>query len=525
MKVCTPDQMREIDRATIEDRGVPGLQLMERAGSGAAKALRDKFGDPAGKTVYVVCGKGNNGGDGFVVARYLREWNAHVRVFSLAAPEDLTGDAAANFKRLRTTGQEVVRLDGAFDMSEFAKALAAADLIVDAIFGTGFRGVPRAPIDAVIDAINRAPAPAVALDVPSGVNGETGSAEGVAVDADLTPTFGLPKLGLLLYPGRSLAGDVAVIDLEFPHDIIDAVGIETEITMPADVRVMLPMRRQDAHKGDCGRVLVIGGSVGFTGAVSLAADAALRSGAGLVTAAVPASLNDIMEVKLTEAMTLPLQESADRALAADAAHAALSFAAGCHAVVLGPGLSRTPDSAECARRLGTDLAVPTVIDADGLNAFEGRPGDLSVAKGVRILTPHPGEAARLLGRSTADVVRNRLAAARAIADITGAVVVLKGAPTVVCDETGALFINPTGNAGLATGGTGDVLSGLIGGLLGQGCAPCDAARLGVYLHGLAGDVGAAGMGAWGLIAGDLIDLLPNSMMMIEEGGVDELWIR
>jgi NAD(P)H-hydrate epimerase len=473
----------------------------------------------------VFCGKGNNGGDGFVVARHLREAGARVRVFSFALPDCLKDDPAETYRRLVATGQEVVVVDEALDLTHLSRALHDTDLVVDAIFGTGFEGAPRAPIDGVIRAINAAGRSVVSLDVPSGVNGDTGAAEGAAIEADLTPTFGLAKLGLVLYPGRALAGAIEVIDIGFPKDLHDEVGLRAELVEAEQIRALLPRRRPDAHKGDCGKVFVIGGSVGFTGAVALASMGALRAGAGLATAGVPSSLNDILEVKMTEAMTLPLPESPERALASDAADRAITFAVACDAAVLGPGLSRHPGAAACARRLGLELGIPTVVDADGLNAFEGEAARFASAKGPRVLTPHPGEAARLLGGSAPAIRSDPLASARRLAEATRSTVVLKGAPTVISSIDGRIWINPTGNAGLATGGTGDVLSGLIGGLLGQGLSAADAAIVAVYVHGLAGDLAAAVQTEWGLIAGDVLDSVPAALRAVRDGEVVAKWIR
>jgi NAD(P)H-hydrate epimerase len=525
MRIATTAEMREIDRRAIQDRRIPGIQLMESAGAGAVRAITRRFGDLAGRRVFVFCGKGNNGGDGFVVARHLSEAGARVRVFSLAPPDSLKDDPAETHRRLVAAGQEVVVVDEALDLTHLSRALRDADLVVDAIFGTGFEGAPRAPVEGVIRAINEAGRPVVALDVPSGVNGDTGAAEGAAIAANLTPTFGLAKLGLVLYPGRALAGAVEVIDIGFPKELCDEVGLRAELTEAAQIRALLPRRRPDAHKGDCGRVLVVGGSVGFTGAVALASMGALRAGAGLATAGVPASLNDILEVKMTEAMTLPLPESTERALAPEAADRALAFAAACDAAVLGPGLSRHPGAAACARRLGVELRIPTVVDADGLNAFEGEAALLASAKAPRVLTPHPGEAARLLGGSADAIRSDPLASARRLAGATRCVVVLKGAPTVISSADGRIWINPTGNAGLATGGTGDVLSGLIGGLLAQGLRADDAAIAAVYVHGLAGDLAAAARTEWGLIAGDVLDSVPAALRALRDGEAATTWIR
>jgi len=522
MRIASPKEMREAERLAIEE-GTPSLDLMEAAGKGAAALARELLGgDPSGKTVLVVCGKGNNGGDGFVVARFLLEAGAHVSVFTTFDLKLATSDAAANLERLRSRGFSPIDIarDG---VGALAREAARADLLVDAIFGTGFDGEVTEPTASVIDAMNRSGVPILALDVPSGVHGGTGTVAAAAVRARATATFALPKLGLVFYPGRAHAGEVRVVDIGIREEYWDRAGIATHLITPSIAARDLPHRAPDAHKGDCGRVLVVGGSPGLTGAVALAATAALRAGAGLVTAAVPSGLQDLLAVKLTEVMTRGLAETIDRTFSVDAASQVLGGAAEISALALGPGLSRATEAAEAARLIALELGAPVVLDADGLNAFEGNIDRLAGAKGPRVLTPHFGEAARLLGVSTATLLAAPLDGAREIARRAGAVAVLKGAPTLVATPRGEVFVNTTGNAGLATGGTGDVLTGLIAGFLAQGASPVEAARVGVHVHGLAGDLGASRLTEWGLIAGDVVSLVPEALFVLSSG-TDEPWI-
>jgi NAD(P)H-hydrate epimerase len=475
--------MRALDRRTIEALGVPGPVLMESAGRAVAEAVLAR----RPRRVHVVCGAGNNGGDGLVVARHLHALGVEVDVALLGAPR---GDAAAQLERARAFGVAEGRGEG-------------ADLIVDAIFGTGLARTVEGDAARAIQAINARAVCVVAVDLPSGLDADTGQVHGVAVRADETVTFGLPKVGLALEPGRSLAGAVSVARIGIAER---APGVEAdaELWTRAAAAQFLPERRSEGHKGSFGHVLVVAGSEGKTGAAALATRAAIRAGAGLVTLACPAGLNDVLEEKCTEAMTAPVADTPERAFAGAAEDAILALAEDRDVVALGPGIGRAPETAALVRGLCKRISKPLVLDADGINAFEGHPGELRAS----VITPHPGEAARLLGCETAEIQRDRLGAARRLAEETGAVVVLKGAATVVAGAGAPPLINPTGGPALASGGTGDVLTGLVAALLAQGLAPRCAAGVGVYLHGLAGD--RLAVGDSGLMAGDLADSLPEA---------------
>lgn len=506
MKVATAEQMREFDRRASEEFGVPSIVLMENAGRSVFEVVRDRLGDLSGKHVTIVVGRGNNGGDGFVVARHLREAGARVSIFLLGKPEDIRGDAKANLDILLESGVEVPSITSS---DEITAALADSHAVVDALFGTGLRGeVTGLPAD-VIRGVNAAGKPTVAVDIPSGMDADTGEILGVCVDADCTVTFALPKIGLLTYPGAVHVGELIVADIGIPERLFEEVTVElVDETMVAS---KLPARPPDAHKGTFGTVTVIAGSLGLTGAAAMASEAALRSGAGLSTLGCPASLWNVMATKLTEVMTRGLSDGSRGAISSDALYEALELVEKVDAVVLGCGLGTHPDTCEFVHRLVKLVHKPMIIDADGLNALAQDTSTLEGDHGDLVLTPHPGEMSRLLGTSTQAVQSNRVDVVREAASRFHCVVVLKGARTLIADPSGRVCINPTGGPGLATGGTGDVLAGTIGGLLAQGLSPLDAAVCAVFVHGRAGDIAADELGAAGTIAGDVLRALPYAL--------------
>jgi NAD(P)H-hydrate epimerase len=499
--------MRELDRHTIETLGVPGEVLMENAGRAATEAVLEAL--PEDGEVLVVCGSGNNGGDGFVVARLLAGLGVPVRAALLGDAKKLRGDAAANHARALAVG---VRVEGA------RWRAPARGVIVDALFGTGLaRPVEKEPASSV-RRIQRARGPqlrVVALDVPSGICADTGQELGVAVRADVTVTFGLPKLGLALEPGRTLAGEVSVARIGIV-DRAPGAEVQAELWTARGAGARLPLRPPDGHKGTFGHALLIAGSEGKTGAAALAAHGAARVGAGLVTIACPAGVNDILEVKCTEAMTVPVPDTAARELAAGAEETVVALAHERTAAGLGPGIGRGEETVKLVRALARRVERPLVLDADALHAFAGEPAALRTRPAPTVLTPHPGEAAALLGGTPRELNRDRPAAARRLAAETGCVVVLKGAASVVASPDGALQVNPTGGPALGSGGTGDVLTGAVTGLLAQGLAPEDAAALAVWLHGFAADRLARTGGDSGLLAGDLAEALPAAAEALRE---------
>ncbi|MEW5723356.1 MAG: NAD(P)H-hydrate dehydratase [Thermodesulfobacteriota bacterium] len=509
MKFCLAEEMRRLDEKTIKECGLPGVVLMENAGRGAAGLVRKHLGELGGRRVAVVCGRGNNGGDGFVMGRVFHGWGAVVRFYLLSEIGRVGGDARVNLEVARKMGLEIVEIREEAHLDRLD--LAWADLIVDAVFGTGLNSEVKGLYRAVIEIINGAGRPVVAVDVPSGLDADTGRVLGVAVGADLTVTFGLPKAGLLLPPGEQLAGRLEVVDIGIPPHVLAEADPRKELLVEETLRGLLRPRPPDSHKGAFGHVLIVAGSTGKTGAAAMAALAAARSGAGLVTLAVPTGLNPILEAKVTEPMTEPLPEEAPGFLAAEATGRVLELAAGKTVLALGPGLSTRPGAVRVVRELVEKVELPLVIDADGLNALAREQGPVVLKKARRevVLTPHPGEMSRLAGLATKDIQADRLGAAAGFAREYGVILVLKGHRTVVAAPDGRLYLNTTGGPHLASGGQGDVLTGLIAGLIAQGLSALDAARLGVFVHGLAADQAAAAKGPVGLLASDLLAGLPG----------------
>jgi ADP-dependent NAD(P)H-hydrate dehydratase / NAD(P)H-hydrate epimerase len=499
------ERMRAIDRWAIDVRGVPSLDLMERAGAGVARTVERLA--PNGPVV-VVCGSGNNGGDGFVVARLLRDAGRDVTVVCASPPEKLSGDALVNFERL--SGPAPV------DLAQGKNSLGAASIVVDALLGTGFAGEPRGTVGAAIAAIASASctAPVVSVDVPSGVDASTGVVSGAAVRASLTVTFHTAKPGLWIHPGKACAGEVEVLDIGIPR----GGPVDTEIGLIAPtILELLPRRGAESTKFSSGHVLVAGGSRGLTGAPRMAALGAMRAGAGYVTACVPASLQAVLATGgPPELMTRGLPEE-DGGLAPAGVEVVLEASRRGGALALGTGLGRGEHAIAFARALAGSAEVALVLDADGLNAHSGNSGahgaghldDLAAREAATVLTPHPGELARLLDTGTAEIARERLAHVRRAAERAQAVVVLKGDDTLVADPCGMVAISPGGSPALATAGTGDVLCGVIAALLSQELPPFVAAAAGVLLHAEAGRLAARAVGApEGVIATDVIDALP-----------------
>lgn len=517
LPLYTADEVRRLDHRAITELGIPGATLMENAGRGAAEAVRallDGLKAPRNARVALVCGKGGNGGDGFVVARWLKKWGARPDVL-LAFPEDeVGGDAKAKLRELRQTG---VRPWLADDPRAAAAALEGAVAVVDALLGTGSRGAPSGRVAELIGLVNRSGRPVVALDVPSGILADDGSTPGPAVRAALTTTFAGFKRGLVMGPGAGLAGHVEVVPIGIPEGEA-ARGVDTFVLEAADVAPHFPRRPHDAHKGVYGHLLIVAGSLGKTGAAALAATAATRSGAGLVTVATPASQQPVVAGLVLEAMTEALPETAGRRLALAAREAVTELAGARDAVALGPGIGLDAETQAVARALVRDLPKPMAVDADALSALAGQLDVLREAPAARCLTPHPGELARMLGVTTGEIQRDRIGAAREFAARHHAHLVLKGAWSVIAGPDGRVALNPTGNPGMASGGTGDVLTGVLGAFLARGLAPADALRAAVYLHGLAGDLAAERVGEESLLARDVIDALPAAFRRLADGG-------
>jgi len=484
--ILTPEEATRLDRDT-QALGVSAEDLMERAGRAVARATVDRCGGAYGRRAVVACGKGNNGGDGFVAARHLARAGMRVDVVAVEPEDALREPAATNRRRLDEVGVAL----RPFSDARLERALARADVAVDAIFGTGFRGVPEDAWAQAIVELNASGVPIVAVDIPSGVNGATGAVEGEAIRAALTVTFGAAKVGVALLPGAERAGDVRVVDIGFPLDLVraDAWLVEAE-----DVAATLPERDADTHKRASGVLVVVAGSRGMTGAPRLIAAAAARIGVGLVVVAAPTSALLAIQAGLTEAVFEPLPETAGGTVAGVALDAVLARLEAADAVAIGPGLSTHPDTVGLVRAIVGRSPVPIALDADGLNAFADRAGELSSRRSDAVLTPHVGEFGRLSGVKARDLEADRPRHTRALAATTGAVTLLKGTRTVVADPAGQVRVNPTGSPVLATAGSGDVLTGVVGGLLARGVPSLDAASSAAYLHGIAGRLAEVGAG-------------------------------
>jgi NAD(P)H-hydrate epimerase len=498
MRLVGGAEMRAIDRAAIEGLGIPSLALMERAGAAVAEAAA-ALAAPGGRFL-IVCGAGNNGGDGYVAARLLRGAGRDVSVLSLVPPQRLSGDARAVREGAAAAGVPIEDRPGGIG----ALDARAGDVVVDAIFGTGLARPPEGPFAAAIEAIGAARAAGagvLAVDVPSGLSADTGRPLGPCVKADRTVTFAFQRRGLVLPPGAELAGEVTVADIGIPAEAAARVPVEAELLSEQEARALVPPRPLDAHKGDAGRVVVIAGSPGKTGAAHLALAGALRGGAGLVTLASRPEVIPIALAGRPEAMSAAIP--GEGPLGPRDLEPLLAAAHGANALVIGPGIPRGPATGALLRELIALSGVPAVLDADALNALAEHPSGPAELGAPAILTPHPGEMARLCATTIAEVQADRIGVAAARARAWGATVVLKGARTVVADPEGPPAVIPTGNPGLATGGTGDVLAGLCGALLAGGLPPGAAARAAAWVHGRAGDLAARRLGERGLLAGDL----------------------
>ncbi|MDI6794231.1 MAG: NAD(P)H-hydrate dehydratase [bacterium] len=543
MKLTTASQMQEIDRRATSDFGIPGIVLMENAGLKVVQVLINLIPDLARKKVVVCAGRGNNGGDGFVVARHLSNRGVKVKIILASEKSKVTGDAKTNLDIVLKTGLPLSEVTSIDQLPQIQEELLAADVIIDALLGTGIKGPVSGIMGEVINLINNAsqagsnpisdfgfrisdssfrnPQSAIrnpqskvlSIDLPSGLVADTGQVEGPCVKAAATVTFGLPKIGLFLYPGPSrpggadMVGQLYLADIGFPPQLLQEDSLKFHLLEKDDISSLMPRRPAWAHKGDCGRVLVIAGSVGMTGAACLSSQAALKIGAGLVTLGMPESLNAICETKLTEVMTRPLAQTEKGTISLSAYPQLEALLTKASSIILGPGLGQHPETTKLVEKIIQEANAPIVLDADGLNAISDDPDILLTARSSVIITPHPGEAGRIIKKDIAEINADRPGTAAHLAQKYQVVAVLKGAPTVIASPEGNIYLNSTGNAGLASGGTGDVLTGMIGGLLAQGLSPLDAARTGVYLHGLSADLAVREKSISGLTATDLISYL------------------
>ena len=511
MRVLNAAQMRDADRRTIEDIGIPSLVLMENAGRQAVAAMEAMYSDLQERQVGVLCGRGNNGGDGFVVARTLVQRGVDTSVFLLGRVADVRGDARTNLEILGRIGITVVEIADSQSWELHFSELSDCTLIVDAIFGTGLNAPVSGLIESVIADVNSSGIPVVAIDLPSGLSADSPEPIGPSIEAGLTIALGAPKLPLVLPPGELRAGDIVIADIGIPGAVLDALdGPRVELLTRGAMRDLVTPRSPDSHKGDYGRVLVVAGSPGKSGAAHLSAMGALRSGAGLVTIATAASCQSVVAALAPEYMTEALRESGG-GIDADEVDRVIEMAR--EVMAIGPGLGQAPATREFIRQIVDRATMPLVLDADALNAFAGAPDRLTGREGRDvIITPHPGEMARLVGMSTHEVQASRLEIARDFAVAHHVFVVLKGHRSLIATPDEKVFINPTGNPGMATGGTGDVLTGMIAAWLAQLLDAEAACKLAVYLHGLAGDLAEADEGEAAMTSADVAGHLGDAML-------------
>lgn len=522
MKLVTSQQMRNIDKRTIEGEKIAGLELMEKAGKGSAEVAKRMLGDDVkGKKVLIFCGRGNNGGDGFVVGRYLSQWGADIELFLLGKKKEVKGDAKVNMDKAEKIALKLKEVSKKEDFPQDMNC----DLVVDAIFGTGFQGKAEGVYSDAIEFVNQSGSPVLAIDVASGLNADTGEAEGVSVKADETATMALPKIGHYFHPGRTYSGEVTVIDIGVAQKIVDQENLNLNVITKDEVRALLPIRSGDAYKGNCGRVVLIAGSTSMTGAAALASTSTLRVGAGMAILGLPRTLNDIMEIKLTEVMTKPLPDVRKKGvLALRGLGEIIELFQWADCLALGPGLGQHFETIELVRRILKRTTLPTLVDADGLNAIAK---DSSILKEIDIpliLTPHIGELSRLINVPMDEIAKDRIKYALDSAKEFNCVLVLKGAPTIVAEPGGQIYVNSSGNAGMATAGSGDVLTGIIIGLVAQmlfdrrgrdlSKIMLDSSLSGVYIHGVAGDLAKGQKGEMGMIAGDIMDQIPEALLRI-----------
>lgn len=532
MKLVTQSQIQEMDRRTIA-AGVPSLTLMERAGRGLLRSLVARVPHLSSRPIWILCGKGNNGGDGLVLARLLCERGIRPKLFLLADRSSLTGDAAINANRAESLG---LRLSAATEADRTALARLGPDaVVVDALLGTGLNGPAHGAIADWIVAATQSRARILAVDIPSGLSADRFESEGPVIHAEWTVSMAWPKRSFLFPPVRELLGEVDLVDIGIPSDIAVEVGWDASVATPADAAAWLPSGSERDHKGRWGRILIAGGSPGLVGAPGLAARAALRCGSGLVRIALPTSLAPSAHAVAPEVMTVHLPEGEDGQALASGAEQLLSRFGSWDALVLGPGLGRFPDTDRFVLKLLGSWSRPMVVDADALNVLAAWGPDSWVprareiraggAPGGAVLTPHVGELARLTGAGIDSLKSDPIVVARTWAARWGATLVFKGAPTVIASADGEVWVNPTGNSGLATGGSGDVLSGIIGALLGQGMDGPRAAVLGCYLHGLAADLWAAepNRAQRSLLPSDVIEMLPRALRAVERSETPPRW--
>ncbi|MGB7055847.1 MAG: NAD(P)H-hydrate dehydratase [bacterium] len=510
MRVVTNAEMKKIDSWAIKKFGISGPVLMENAGRGCVDVLETYFELDALR-VLIVCGKGNNGGDGFVVARHLQNRGAEVKIALLGNIKELKGDALLNCRLAKTGESDIIEISRSVNLNKLCQSFNP-DVIVDAIFGTGFAGTPQGLYYQTIELINRTDTFVLSIDIPSGINGDDGQFKKTCVIADTTATMCLPKRGNYLYPGRAFSGDLYTIDIGIPYPSIDR-GFP-RVTEDDDVAPLLPYRPPDGNKGTFGQVLMVAGARGFSGAAAMAAQSALRMGAGLVRLAAPQGIIDALESKLMEVVKVPLEQTSEVTISPAAIGTVIPLLKTSQTFVIGPGITTNPETAKFLHAILPRITKPLIIDADAINIIAQDLSILGKIKAPFIMTPHPGELARLIKLTPKQINERRIDLATGYAREFNCVMVLKGAPTVIAAPGGETYINPTGNSGLASAGSGDVLVGMISGLLAQKIPLLDAAIAGVFLHGLCADLALEENNEYSLMAGDLVRYIQNALNFI-----------
>lgn len=519
MKLVTAKEMKALDVQAQNDYAMPGILLMDNAAQAVAEAVHEALTALEGERVVIFCGGGNNGGDGLGAARWLQSYGVSVRAFVVGAALDaVQGDAAIELAMFTKAGGRVEALSTEDDWVLAELAASKADVLVDALLGTGFHGELEGDVLRACELLNKSEKYILAVDVPTGVNADNGAVSENAVRADHTVTMALVKTGLLLYPGREYCGDIELADISMPVKLVEEYQSDKYRLTDEIVRELLPLRKANAHKGDAGRVVICAGSPGYTGAAALASDAAVKAGAGLVSLYTPLSSRDVLAIKLTEVMVHGLLERMPGILGGGAASDVASSAEAADVLAIGPGLGTSESTQEAVRTILQKITTPVVIDADALTALAGHTEILAAMQAQKVLTPHPGEMARLTGLEIAEIEADRINVAKKYAEEWQAIVVLKGAPTVIGCPNGTVYVNSTGNSSLATGGSGDVLTGIIAGLAAQEISLQEAAICGVYLHGLAAELTGIDIG---LAAGELAALLPQAREQVLYGAEAE----
>ncbi len=509
MKIVTNEQMMQLDELAVSKYGIPGVVLMENAGTNIVFEVMAM--NPSKQRVHLFCGMGNNGGDGFVAARHLSNNGFPVTVYVVGKLSDLKGDSYLNYQVIKKMQLNIEIISDGGGINKMEKNIRPTDMIVDALIGTGLNREVTGIYGEVIDSINRNPAIVLSVDIPSGVDANNGRVLGRAIEADKTVTFALPKIGNILFPGAKYQGELLIKKISIPDGVLDDLQIQTNLITRADVMPMLKTRERDTHKGTYGKANLIAGSFGMTGAAILAARACLRSGAGLLKLYIPESLNTIITTSIPEVVTVPLTEMRKGVIAINQLDRIVEDAKKATVTAVGPGCGDTSELLELIRRLLRDLEIPIILDADGLNALSRDIDLLNRKKSTVIITPHPGEMSRLTGLGIKEINEEPMRVAKEFAKEFDVICILKGSRTVIATPSGELFINASGNPGMATAGSGDVLTGILTSLIAQGIQPIEASMLAVYLHGVSGDLMAEKRGEYSLIASDIVEGLTTTM--------------